>query len=300
MKDYQYYKMYYCSLCRHLVRENSRMYSFLTGYEGVLMAMLYNELVTRDITAIKDRCSGVPIVKVPVLPSDHPAVQLGSYICLLAFRAKFQDDLLDEKGFWISRYNRFFQSHLERSFKKNNVLYSKFNIDLEFVRNRQLALKKMENDLAILEAKSFLDHWGETFAYIMTQPLLGKIESERLKSFRLFFSGLGRVFNLLDAMKDLHEDKKNGHFNPILRQEVSKVPKDENGLQLWYVRWQAEVLNEREELLQVMPLLALRECQPIVQNILTHCLDKELKKVFDSMVIRKKQTERTLLNCKDF
>ena len=300
MKDYQYYKMYYCSICRHLVRENVRIYSFLTGYEGVLMAMLYNELVIRDISAVKDRCSGFPIIKMPVLPSDHPAVELGSYICLLAFRTKFHDNLMDEKGFWVSHYNRFFQSHLERSFRKKKEKYEKFNINLEFIQNRQVELKKMENDSTIYEAKTFLDHWGETFAYIMTRPFEDKISQKRLKSFRIFFAGLGRIINLVDAMEDLHKDNANNHFNPILRQENSEIPKAEPSLSKWYEKWKTQVLSERDKLVQILPSLALRESLPIAQNILTHCLDKELKKVFDSMVLKKKQNRHMLFNCKDF
>tara|TARA_B100000686_G_scaffold320900_1_gene373047 strand:- start:1183 stop:1971 length:789 start_codon:yes stop_codon:yes gene_type:complete len=262
--------------------------------------MLYNELAVQNISAVKDRCSGVPIVKVPVLPSDHPAVELGAYICMLAFRAKFQDDLMDEKGFWISRYNQFFQNHLENSFVKKRKTYTKFNIDLQLIQSRQVELKRMEEDPSILSAQLFLDHWGETFGYIMTSPFKNKIDSKRLMSFRHFFSGLGRVINLLDAMADLHDDKKNGHFNPILRQENSKIPTDENVLRKLYSKWKKEVESERAELLQILPSLALHECLPILQNILTHCLDKELKKVFYSMVKKKKQTQRMLLNCKDF
>ena len=300
MKDYQYYKMYYCSICRHLVRKNIRIYSFLTGYEGTLMAMLYNELVTRNIDAVKDRCSGVPLVKVPVLPENHEAVELGAYICLLAFHAKFQDDLLDETGFWISRYNRFFQNHIQKSFKKNRQIYSKFNIDLDWVRTRQKELKTLEEDPAQTQSSSFLNHWGETFSYIMTQPLEGKIASERLNVFQSFFAGLGRIIYLLDAMIDLHEDHLANRFNPILSEEMVDPPADKTVLRDWYNRWGKKIRKEQRILLDLIPELGLRESLSIINNILTHCLDKTLKKVFDSMVLNKKQTYRTLFNCQDF
>ena len=300
IKDYQYYKMYYCSICRHLVRNNVRIYSFLTGYEGTLMAMLYNELVTRNIDAVKDRCSGVPLVKVPVLPENHEAVELGAYICLLAFQAKFQDDLLDETGFWISHYNRYFQNHIQKSFQKKNGTYSKFNIDLEWVKTRQEELKKLENDPSLKDSSRFLNHWGETFSYIMTQPLNGKIEPHRLKAFQRFFAGLGRLINLLDAMTDLHEDRTTNRFNPILQEENSEPPLNEDALKKWYMRWEKKVRKEQMDLLDLFPVLALRESLPIIQNILTHCLDKALKKVFESMVLKKKQVHQTLFNCQDF
>ena len=299
MKDYQYYKMYYCSICRHLVRNNIRIYSFLTGYEGTLMAMLYNELVTRNIDTLKDRCSGVPLLKVPVLPENHEAVELGSYVCLLAFQAKFQDNLLDETGFWISGYNRLFLNHIQKSSQKKGR-YSKFNIDLDWIKIRQKELKNLENDPSILNASKFLNHWGETFAYIMTQPLNGKLECDRLKHFHQFFSGLGRIINLLDAMMDLHEDHLARRFNPILREENSKLPIDEKKLQEYFRRWEKKICEEQKALLNLLPALALHESLSIVKNILTHCLDKALKKVFHSMVLRKKQTQPTLFNCQDF
>ena len=91
LKDCLYYKLYYCSICRHLVRDNFRAYAFLNSYEGTLLAMLYNEMVVRDIEAIKDRCSGVPIAKVATLRPGNEAIELGAFISLLAFRVKFQD-----------------------------------------------------------------------------------------------------------------------------------------------------------------------------------------------------------------
>ena len=101
-------------------------------------------------------------------------------------------------------------------------------------------------------------------------------------------------------MEDLHKDNANNHFNPILRQENSEIPKAEPSLSKWYEKWKTQVLSERDKLVQILPSLALRESLPIAQNILTHCLDKELKKVFDSMVLKKKQNRHMLFNCKDF
>ena len=158
----------------------------------------------------------------------------------------------------------------------------------------------MEEDPGQTQSSPFLNHWGETFAYIMTQPFNGKIELHRLKVFQQFFSGLGRIINLLDAMTDLHEDQIGNHFNPILKEEASAPPINENELKKWHIRWEKKVRKEQMSLLTIFPALALRESFPIIENILTHCLDKTLKKVFESMVLRKKGVHRTLFNCQDF
>ncbi|MFQ5673246.1 MAG: DUF5685 family protein [Nitrospinales bacterium] len=300
MKDYQYYKLYYCSICRHLVRNNPRIYSFLTGYEGTLMAMMYNELVVRDIEAVKDRCSGAPLVKVAALPADHEAVQLGAYLCLLAFQVKSQDDLLDESGFWITRYNRFFQNHIRKSFTGRIQAYEKFNIDLPFVLSQQRELNRLEKDEAIKNIDIFLGRWAEIFSYIMSQPFKGKIADGPHGLLKRFFQRLGKVINLLDAMADIHIDYKNSQFNLILRAEPLVETESRNWLGKTHEKYSQRLEAERKELLTLLPGLNLRESYSIVQNILTHSLDNELKKVFDFMVLKKKHRDRVLLNCKDF
>jgi len=300
MKDYQYYKLYYCSICRHLVRNNPRVYSFLTGYEGTLLAMIYNELVVRDIRAVKDRCSGVPIVKVAALPADHEAVQLGAYLCLLAFQVKFQDDLLDESGFWITRYNRFFKNHINKSFTGRINTYEKFNIDLPFVLSQQRELNRLEKDEAVKNIDMFLGGWAEIFSYIMSQPFRGKIAGESHQLLKRFFRKLGKAVNLLDAMADIHIDRRNNRFNPILRAEPFVEIENRTWLSRAHEKYSQLLEAERKELLALLPGLNLRESHSIVHNILTHSLDNELKKVFDFMVLKKTNRDRVLFNCKDF
>ncbi len=301
MKDYQYYKMYYCSICRHLVKNNLRIYSFLTGYEGTLLAMLYNELVVQNGEAVLDNCSGVPLAKVPVLPADHEAIELGAYLCLLAFQVKFQDNLLDEKGFWITKYNQFLKNHIEKSANKRKDVYEKFKIDLNYVQEKQKELRALEEDLSIREPAVYLDHWGNLFAYIMTQPFSEKIEEKRCEALKDMFAGLGKIINVLDAMADVREDAASEQFNPILKAESPKDPNDREWLEFAYKNYSEMILIERQKILKLLPILALRESLSIVQNILIHCLDRELKKVFDSMVLNDSKTEsRLLFNCKDF
>jgi hypothetical protein len=301
MKDYQYYKMYYCSICRHLVRNNLRVYSFLTGYEGTLLAMLYNELVVQNGEAILDNCSGVPLAKVPVLPADHEAIELGSYLCLLAFQVKFQDNLLDETGFWITKYNQFLKNHIEKSANKQKEVYEKFKIDLKYVHKKQIELRALEEDSSVRDSTIYLDHWGSLFAYIMTQPFSEKIDEERCQALREMFTGLGKIINLLDAMADVKEDAASGQFNPILKAESPENSKDREWLESAYKIYSGIIQTERQKILKLFPVLALRESLSIVQNILTHCLDRELKKVFDSMVLdESKEKGRLLFNCKDF
>ena len=120
-------------------------------------------MVVQDIEAVKDRCSGLPIAKVASLPSDHEAVELGAFICLLAFQVKFQDNLLDETGFWITQYNRRLKNHVQKSFDRKEAVYSKFNIDLEWVRSRQKELHRLEQDETQHDLFQYLDCWGNIF-----------------------------------------------------------------------------------------------------------------------------------------
>ena len=34
LKDCLYYKLYYCSICRHMVKTHNRLYAFVNTYEG--------------------------------------------------------------------------------------------------------------------------------------------------------------------------------------------------------------------------------------------------------------------------
>jgi len=298
LKDCLYYKLYYCSICRHMVKTHNRLYAFVNTYEGTLIAMLYNEMVVQDIRAVKDRCSGMPIAKVASLSSDHPAVRLGALISLLAFQIKFQDNLDDEKGFWVTRYNKALQSRFQKTFDANIDQYQIFNIDVEQIQERLKVLNRLEES-----SKSFSEIqecWGETFAYIMTQPFKDKVDPSRLSALEVLFTGLGKIINLLDAMEDFHSDLKAGRFNLIQHAEEAVDPEDRARLEKTYDKYSQLIANEKQALLTCLPALSLNESFPVVENIITHCLDKETGKVFESMIEKKQNPERTLFNCKDF
>lgn len=295
-----YYKLYYCSICRHLVKNHNRLYAFLNSFEGTLLSLLYNEMVVQDIEAVKDRCSGMPLAKVAALPADHEAVELGAFISLLAFKIKFQDNIWDESGFWIKRYNERFLKHINKTFKKKEPLFAKFNLDPEYIEQAHQELKQLEEDERPHDLKVYLDQWAELFGYIMAQPFKGSIDEKRRELLVTLFEGLGRTINLIDSMTDLHEDHAAGSFNLILKTVNSAKISDRRWLEDQYKRGQGVIEDERAKLLPLLPRLGLRESFPIMQNILTHCLDNEMKKVFEFMVLKKKRSERLLFNCKDF
>ncbi len=298
LKDCLYYKLYYCSICRHLVKNHNRLYAFVNTYEGTLIAMLYNEMVVQDIAAVKDRCSGMPIAKVAALPPDHEAVRLGALISLLAFQIKFQDNLDDESGFWVHRYNRTLQSSFRKTFEANREQYLPFNIDMEHIKKSQNELSHLEKNGEGISA--IQDCWGKTFSYIMTQPFKDKIDAEKFEALQVFFNGLGKIINIVDSMEDLHVDLKAKRFNLIVSEEKPETPDNSVWLEENFNKYRQKVWDERDRLLPCMQNLHLKESWPIAHNILTHCLDNELAKVFEFMVRKKKNTEQTLFNCKDF
>ena len=298
LKDCLYYKLYYCSICRHMVKTHNRLYAFVNTYEGTLIAMLYNEMVVQDIQAVKDRCSGMPIAKVAALAADHPAVQLGALISLLAFQIKFQDNLDDEKGFWISRYNQALQSRFQKSYTRHFDQYQAFNIEIEQIQAGQKQLHALEKSSA--SYSEIQKCWGETFAYIMTQPFKDKIDPARLSALNIFFTGLGKVINLIDAMEDFHSDLKAGRFNLIQHSEKTSDPENLTWLEETGQKYAQHIVNEKQILLKCLPTLSLKESFPVVQNIITHCLDKETAKVFEFMIKKEQNPERTLFNCKEF
>ncbi len=300
VKDCMYYKLYYCSVCRNLVRRNNRLYAFVNSYEAAFLAMLYNEMVVQDLAAAKDRCSGLPLVKVPALPADHEAVELGAALSLLAFQVKFQDDLNDEKGFWIRQYNGFLAGRLKKTFKDQIPQFEKFNIDLDVVQKEQDKLNRMERDPSLRDINLHLEQWGSLFSYIMSQPFLGKIEQQRYETLTRWFNRLGRILYLLDSMADLHKDLSSGEFNLILRAENNVESDNENWLKTIYNQYQGRVHEERMDMVQLLPALNLNESLSIVSNILTHGLDRECAKVFDTLVMKKHSSQKLLFNCQDF
>ncbi len=298
LKDCLYYKLYYCSICRHMVKTHNRLYAFVNTYEGTLIAMLYNEMVVQDIQAVKDRCSGMPIAKVPALSSDHPAIRLGALISLLAFQIKFQDNLDDEEGFWVTRYNKVLQSRFQKAFNNHYDQYQAFNIDIEQIKAEQKVLHDLEQSSA--SYSEIQERWGETFAYIMTQPFKDKIDASRFSALEVFFKSLGKVINLIDAIEDFHSDLKAGRFNLIHHTEQSSNPDNRTWLEETGKKYVQHIVSEKQALQECLPALGLIESLPVVQNIITHCLDKETAKVFEFMVKKKQNPERTLFNCKDF
>ena len=134
----------------------------------------------------------------------------------------------------------------------------------------------------------------------MTQPFKDKVDPSRLSALEVLFTGLGKIINLLDAMEDFHSDLKAGRFNLIQHAEEAVDPEDRARLEKTYDKYSQLIANEKQALLTCLPALSLNESFPVVENIITHCLDKETGKVFESMIEKKQNPERTLFNCKDF
>lgn len=299
VKDCLYYKLYYCSVCRHLVRRHNRGFAFVNSYEGALLAMLYNEMVVQDMNPVKDRCSGLPLVKVPALAPEHPAVELGAAISLLAFQIKFRDNLNDETGFWIQRYNRFLAWSFLRSFRRMKPRYQRFGIDLDYVFQEQDKLQGLEESTAC-DIEPLLEQWSLVFSYIMAQAFQPHLEAARWHTLREWFAALGRVLYLIDSMEDLPRDAASGAFNLVLRADPDPQPGNPSWRAAAYNTFRDRVKNEQQQLLKLVPGLALNESAALIQNILTFGLDRELQSVFDSMVLKKGRRQRLLFNCQDF
>ncbi len=222
VSEYERFRGAYCGLCHVLRKRYGPACRFLVNYDFTFLAMLLEE--EESIGAEPKRCPYHPFRKT-LCPHDCTSLYAAADCTVILSYWKLRDGIAD-KGFFGALGCRIACLLLQHHYKKAAAYRPLF------------AASAAENLKALneLEASSSgsLDAVADCFAKILRDAADTAPEERRHRVLQELLYHLGRIVYILDAVDDLEEDVREGHYNPLrYRFELCDgklLPEDENYL----------------------------------------------------------------------
>ncbi len=247
VKEYEFYKAVYCTLCKTMGREYTVLSRFTLSYDFTFLALLNMSLRDGCDAVHKKHCVFNPLKKCIYCKNDD-AIRLPAAAAVIMNYYKVLDNINDEKGF------KKFGFLLSKPFFKTPYKKAKKNYpNLDEIIEKYIAKQnKVENNI-----KADLDSAADPTAKALAEifKLLSDDVSQKRVLDRLGYC-IGRYIYLIDAYCDLKDDIKNNSFNPLKNREN---PKELISQQLYFC------INEA---CKAFELLEIKKYKDILGNII--------------------------------
>lgn len=247
VKEYEFYKAVYCSLCKTMGREYSPLSRFTLSYDFTFLALLNMALKDGCDAVERKHCVFNPLKKCIFCKNDDD-IKLPAATAVMLNYYKVLDNINDEKGlkklgFVIAK--PFFKAPYKKAAKKYPQIDE---ILAEYITSQTIAEKSPNCDL---------DMAADPTAKMLSALLMELSEDTSQKRVleRLGYC-IGRYIYLIDAYCDLDDDIKHKSFNPLKQREN---PKEHITQQLYFS------INEA---CKAFELLEIKKYKNILGNIL--------------------------------
>ena len=267
MGEYEQYQGLYCTLCKRLGKRYGVLSRFTLSYDMTFLALLEMALTEEGPDFCPGRCSFNP-TKRCLKAQNTAALDRAADIGTLLTYYKLRDTLADE-GFFKRLAARLAQPFAAHGRKKAAKRRPEMDALIKEMMGRQATLET--------EQTASIDRAAEPFA-LMLQEMAASvaIDENQRRVLKRFGYCLGRWIYLTDAVDDLDEDRKEGHYNPYL---LARSPKCEEEVKATrgYAR---ETLNAcLAECVAAYNLLEIRRFDGILRNILEQGIPHVQKRV---------------------
>lgn len=257
VKEYDFYKAVYCTLCKTMGKDYSILSRFTLSYDFTFYALLNMSLQDGCDMVEKKHCVFNPLKKC-IYCKDDSYIKIPSAAAVILSYYKVLDNIADEKGFKKFGYillKPFFKSPYKKAAKKYPEIDK---IASEYINAQCNAEKSPGCDL---------DTAADPTAKALSQlfMLLSEDNSQKRVLERLGYC-MGRYIYLIDAYCDLEDDIKRKSFNPLkTRDDPKKLIKE----QLYFA------VNEA---CKAFELLEVKKYKHILGNILYLGLEETFTK----------------------
>lgn len=208
IREYDYFKSYYCGLCYSIKEIFGNIPRFTLSYDLTFIGFLLDGLTETPLVAKNVRCIKYPRKDILIF-SKTDALDYVSNLSILLFNLKLEDNIYDDNSF------------------KSKVLYLILSPNNKKIKNKysdlQLIIQNNIKHLSTLErTKDFssLDEICHPFSHIMGMilkmfPSTFNGDSDYIRN-NLYEMGylIGKWIYLMDALDDLQSDMQNNQFNP--------------------------------------------------------------------------------------
>lgn len=272
IKEFEFYKAVYCSLCRDLGKKYGIVSRFSLSYDFTFLALLHLSLVSGCAHTKRKRCVCNPLKKCNYLCSGE-LPEMPTAAAQIMLYSKINDNIADE-GFLKGIGYRALRLISKRGYRRAAEKFPELNeIFKEYIASQNVLENKNETDID-LAAEPTAKMLSKVFA--LCSP-----NGETLALERLGYS-LGRWIYILDAAADLEKDIKKNRYNPF-KSEV-KENTDINAFLKERVTFSLNMcINEAEN---AFDLLDIQRFKNILGNIIYVGLEESQK-----CIINKEKTK---------
>lgn len=240
VKEYNRYRACYCGLCRSLKEKYGVVGELTLTYDITFLILVLNSLYEPEESLRQCRCAVHPVR--PHMEVVTECSRYGADMNLLLMYYKLTDDYADEKKL----LSRMASGMLKQKVKQVEKLYPR---QAAVIRKELRYLAELEHTQEASD--SAVEKAARSFGRLLGSIFVWK---EDLWKKDLYGMGyfLGMYIYMMDAWKDLPEDRAEGHYNPL--------PYDEH-------------TTEREQKLRSMMMQIMSHCAfhmerlPLVQDV---------------------------------
>lgn len=279
MGEFELYRGIYCSLCKQLGKRYGLLSRMTLSYDFTFLALFRMALDERCAGFHKSRCSFNPLKK-RTCCSDSPHIAETADAATLFVYYKLRDTLADD-GFFHSLPARLLLPFAARAHRKAARRQPELDTVIAQCIARQTALEKAQT--ASIDAAA--EPSAQMLAYLA--QMTAQDETQRRVLDRFGYC-LGRWIYLVDAVDDLPEDLRVGHYNPYI---VSRGLTPEEPAAVREVQeYSLLTLNAcLAECMAAYNLLTIHRFDGILRNILELGMPAVQKQVIQEKQARKKK-----------
>ncbi len=247
VKEYEFYKAVYCTLCKTMGREYSFLSRFTLSYDFTFLALLNMSLKDGCDAVEKKHCVFNPLKKCVFCKNDDD-IKLPAAAAVILNYYKVLDNIADENGLKKLGYifaKPFFKAPYKKAAKKYPQIDA---LVFDYITAQNLAEKDINCNL---------DKAADPTAKMLSSlfMILSDDTSQKRVLDRLGYC-IGRYIYLIDAYCDLNDDIKHNSFNPL---KCRENPKELISQQLYFC------INEA---CKAYELLDIKKYKNILGNII--------------------------------
>jgi hypothetical protein len=207
LREYEVYKAYYCAVCKAVGRNSGQAARLSLSYDLSFLALLLDALDPVPDHILRERCVAHPTRRHAVIAPD-PAVFYAADMNVLLAYYNLRDKWIDEHSLPGAAGTLM----LARAARKAGTRWPE---QAAGIRARLAELQELE-----AAGCGSVDEAAEPFARIMEIlfgcPLVK--DAATRKGLAWLGYNIGRWIYLVDALDDLEDDRRNGSYNPLLKQ----------------------------------------------------------------------------------
>ena len=199
-REYEYYKGYYCGLCKYLKENHGEISRLTLNYDVTFLIVLLTAIYKPKTDVFEEVCIVSPFKKKKKLMNEITEYAASMNILLSYY--KLEDNLQDEGGIKnILAYNIY----------KNKLTsaYKKYPEKAEVIKTQLKNLYQLEKD-----SSNNIDKLSNTFGELMGE-IFSYRNDEYENDLRTIGFNIGKYIYILDAYEDLEKDYERGNFNPF-------------------------------------------------------------------------------------